>query len=57
VRDDCTLSRCPWQGIGLVYDEPYYGAVANASIWFVFCIIFVDWAAGSPAGGWGWRWG
>lgn len=38
------------QGIGLVYDEPYYGAVANASIWFVFCIIFVDWAAGSPAG-------
>ena len=36
------------QAIGILYDEPYYKAVANASVWLALCALFVDWAAGSP---------
>lgn len=38
------------QFLSAVQDDVYLRACANASIWFVFLVVFVDWAAGSPGG-------
>lgn len=38
------------QAVSAIGDDVYLRACANASIWFVFLVVFVDWAAGSPGG-------
>lgn len=38
------------QSVALFNDDVYLQAVAHASVWVVFLMVFVDWAAGSPAG-------